>query len=394
MEKIVIIGGGAFGLWCAYLLKKRGYNPILFDQNKRLGAKLLVAGKGGFNLSRHTDAIDYSKLGADSTFLKRLYSEYSPEDFSDDLLELGFPVYYGSSSKMFPKDTKPSTLVNSLIAQLDKNQINLKHRFVGLMPQENMAMFQTNSGEEIPCKYDHIIFGLGSKSWPITGSNGNWISPLGAAFNWDIVPFQPANCRIYLDQKFQDFAQEMDGTPLKNLGFSAGTMENRKGEAVILNSGIEGNAVYPLIPILREQLSKTGVAHLTIHLKPSLGDDNWGKYLNDKGKKSWSKLLSGAKIPKEIHPLFHYNRLVNKEGNLRVQIPVTGFGNLEESISNSGGIPLSHLTSNLAHPDYPNHYFGGEMLDWEAPTGGYLLQACFSMAHKVVDKISKNLKTI
>ncbi|MFT6718129.1 MAG: putative Rossmann fold flavoprotein [Sphingobacteriales bacterium] len=394
MEKIVIIGGGAFGLWCAYLLKKKGYSPIIFDQNKRLGAKLLVAGKGGFNLSRHPEALDYSLLGNSASFLKQLYSNYSPLHFADDLTELGFPIYYGSSSKMFPKDTKPSLLVNSLIAQLKKEDVKLKHQLIGLSPKENTAIFTKNTGEKIIYKYDHLIMGLGSKSWPITGSDGKWLPLIQDTFQWDLPPFQAANCRIYFDTNFLEFAQEMEGNPLKNLVFMGGEMEITKGEAVILKNGMEGNAVYPLIPILRRQLQKTGEAHFSINLKPRLSSEQWEHHLKTKGKKSWSKLLLSVKIPKEIHPLFHYNRLVNKTESLLVKIPISGFGSVEESISNSGGIPLSHLTSDLAHPTYPNHYFGGEMLDWEAPTGGYLLQACFSMAHKVVDKISKNLETI
>jgi uncharacterized flavoprotein (TIGR03862 family) len=382
-KTVSIIGGGAAAITLAAFLNNQKFEVTIFEKNKALGRKLLVAGKGGFNLT-HSEPIDsLIERYTPSSFLKEVLLQFTNNDLRDWLYSIGVPTYVGSSKRVYPnKGIKPIAVLNAIQTVLIENGVKIEYNktWTGWDSSNNLVI---NNNELV--ESDHTIFALGGGSWKVTGSDGSWLSTFekkGAS----TIPFQPSNCAYHIEWE-NDFIRTHAGAPLKNISISC-LNKKQKGEVVITQFGLEGNAIYALSPEIRSELKKQQKAIIYIDLKPTLSrTDIVNKLKNSKSKKTTELLKSELKLsPVQIGLLKTY---VSKEAFLTIDtlaeniksLPFTivNSSELDESISTVGGICLSEVDSNFQLKTIENNYCIGEMLDWDAPTGGYLLQASFSM---------------
>lgn len=382
-KSVSIIGGGPAALLLAVFLNDQKFKVTIYEKNKALGRKFMVAGKGGFNLT-HSEPIDeliarYSP----SDFLKEALLSFDNQDFRNWIDTIGIPTYIGSSKRVYPKSgIKPITVLNAILAVLDKQGVAIQYQqtWTGWNSNQDLVF---NTDTEI--KSDYTVFALGGGSWKVTGSNGSWLD-LFKAQGIDTFPFQPSNCgyRVHWPE---DFIMEHEGSPLKNIAISC-LDKYQKGEAVITRFGLEGNAIYALSPQIREELKNHQKATIYLDLKPTLScDDLVKKIKNSSVKKTSDKLRKELKLnevqigllKKYLSKETYLNSELLSQNIKKLRIEITGSSPLNEAISTVGGIPLNAVYQNFELKKLKNQYCIGEMLDWDAPTGGYLLQACFSM---------------
>jgi uncharacterized flavoprotein (TIGR03862 family) len=382
-KTVSIIGGGAAAITLAAFLNNQKFEVTIFEKNKALGRKLLVAGKGGFNLTHSEPITSFIERYTPPSFLKEVLLQFTNNDLRDWLYSIGVPTYVGSSKRVYPnKGIKPIAVLNAIQTVLIENGVKIEYNktWTGWDSSNNLVI---NNNELV--ESDHTIFALGGGSWKVTGSDGSWLSTFekkGAS----TIPFQPSNCAYHIEWE-NDFIRTHAGAPLKNISISC-LNKKQKGEVVITQFGLEGNAIYALSPEIRSELKKQQKAIIYIDLKPTLSrTDIVNKLKNSKSKKTTELLKSELKLsPVQIGLLKTY---VSKEAFLTIDtlaeniksLPFTivNSSELDESISTVGGICLSEVDSNFQLKTIENNYCIGEMLDWDAPTGGYLLQASFSM---------------
>ena len=382
-KSVSIIGGGPAALILAALLDCKKFKVTVYEKNKTLGRKFLVAGKGGFNLT-HSEPI--SELIARYTpphFLEKALLDFDNEDFRKWIDSIGIPTYIGSSKRVYPESgIKPIAVLNAILDVLTKQNvvIQYQHTWTG-WTNENSLVFNTNTA----IKSDYTIFAMGGGSWKVTGSDGSWLD-LFERENIPIVPFQSSNCAYRVNWP-EDFILEHEGSPLKNIAISC-LNKRQKGEAVITRFGLEGNAIYALSPQIREEMESHQKATILLDLKPTLPyDDLLEKIRKSTFKKTSETLQKEVKLsPAQIGLLKKY---LSKETYLNPEllaqniknlpIEITGTSLLNDAISTTGGIQLIAVDENFQLKNKNRNYCIGEMLDWDAPTGGYLLQACFSM---------------
>ena len=382
-KSVSIIGGGPAALILAALLDCEKFKVTIYEKNKTLGRKFLVAGKGGFNLT-HSEPIDeLIARYTPSHFLQKALLDFDNHDFRNWIDTIGIPTYIGSSKRVYPESgIKPIAVLNAILAVLDKQgvAIQYQHIWTGWTTNNNLIF---NTDTEI--QSDYTIFALGGGSWKVTGSDGTWLD-LFKTQGIAVVPFQSSNCAYRIPWP-EDFIMEHEGSPLKNISISC-LNKTQKGEAVITRFGLEGNAIYALSPQIREQLEGQQKATIFLDLKPALSyEDLHQKIKKSTLKKTSEKLQKEVKLsPTQIGLLKKY---LSKETYLnpellaqnikKLRIEITGSSLLNDAISTTGGVQLNAVDENFQLKEMKHHYCIGEMLDWDAPTGGYLLQACFSM---------------
>ena len=392
-KSVSIIGGGPAALILAALLDCNKFTVTVYEKNKTLGRKFLVAGKGGFNLT-HSEPI--GELIARYTpphFLEKALLDFDNEDFRKWIDSIGIPTYIGSSKRVYPESgIKPITVLNAILDVLNKQgvAIEYQHTWTGWTSNDTLA-FNTDT----TIKSDYTIFAMGGGSWKVTGSDGIWLD-LFERENIPVVLFQSSNC-AYRVAWPEDFILEHEGSPLKNIAISC-LNKRQKGEAVITRFGLEGNAIYALSPQIREELERHQKAIISLDLKPTLRyEDLLYKIRKSTFKKTSETLLKEIKLsPAQIGLLKKY---LSKETYLnpellaqnikRLNIEITGSALLNDAISTTGGIQLDAVDENFQLKNKKNNYCIGEMLDWDAPTGGYLLQACFSMGMHLARHLNK-----
>jgi uncharacterized flavoprotein (TIGR03862 family) len=357
--RVDIIGAGPSGLMAAEVLAKGGATVRVIDHMASPARKFLMAGRGGLNLT-HSEPLEpfLDRYGAARDFLEPAIRAFPPEALIAWCNGLGIETFIGSSGRVFPKTMKASPVLRAWLRRLDGLGVELvlKTRWAG----EKEA--------------DAMILALGGASWPRLGSDARWTSILVQRGIW-VNAFMPANCGVTIPWS-PHFVARFAGAPLKRIAVtSAG--KTVRGEAVITKSGLEGSAVYALIPELR----RSGT--LTLDLKPDLTLAALDQRLaRPKGKASQSTWLrkATALAPAAI-ALLREAGLPAEGTNLKtLPLTVTGTDNLTRAISSAGGVALSEIDRTFEFKAWPGVYAVGEMLDWEAPTGGYLLQACFSTA--------------
>jgi uncharacterized flavoprotein (TIGR03862 family) len=345
--------------------------------------KFLFAGRGGLNLTHSEPLADFvARYREAAQRLAPALAAFSPDDLRAFAASLGEDTFVGSSGRVFPKSFKATPLLRAWLRRLAERGVELRARwrFVGF-GDGLVADFQTPRGSE-RIEAAAIVLALGGASWPRLGSDGGWVAAL-RAISVEMAPWKPANGGFVVAWS-PFFRDKFAGAPLKAIALTHGGKRVR-GEAVATTYGLEGGAVYALSASLREQIEREGAAILEIDLKPDLGEDQLAGRLARKPGQSLSTALRGIAglAPVAI-------ALMRESGPLPVDAPalsrrvkratltVVAAAGIARAISSAGGVRWSEVDGNLMLARKPGVYLAGEMLDWEAPTGGYLLQACFS----------------
>ncbi len=355
---VLVVGGGPAGLRAAEVASALGAKVILCDGQRSVGRKFLIAGRGGLNLT-HSEPVENFPLRyrAHSERWKDLLGEFSPDDLRAWAEDLGVESYVGTSGRVFPRGQKAAILLRAWVRRLRARGVQFR------MGQVLSGI--AREGEEWRVEFGKhslgtkiVILALGGASWPETGSDGSWPQIL-LQHQIGIAPWQAANSGWEVEWP-EGLLGRVEGKPLKNLVVRAGD-ESVSGELLITRYGVEGGAIYRLGPILRQMPNP----EIEIDLKPQLSDETLRARLTSGGL----KLSETARALLEFFP----NAQI-KNFRLRLQGPRP----LAEAISSAGGVRWEELDDNLMLRKLPGVFVAGEMIDWEAPTGGYLLQGCFS----------------
>lgn len=368
------MGGGPAGLMAAHQLsKKKQFDIQIFDANKAVARKFLVAGQGGFNITNSEKTESFIQK-YNHSFVQNAVLQFSNDATINWLKEIGIETYVGSSGKIFPvKGTKPVEVLNRWLKFLVHKgvQINTEHKLVDFHSQK--AFFSTPNGESI-VDYDVLIFALGGASWKVTGSTGEWTT-LFQQKNIKIQPFQSSNAGI----EIKNWDESWGGNVLKNTSISIGNT-SRFGEIELTKYGFEGAPIYALNAQVR-----AGAEFLKLDLKPSKSYDELLQFYKQyKGNKT--EFLKAIKLSKSAIDLIKKRltkeQFTNPETLVQsikeLTFPIQALRPIDEAISTVGGVDMNEITMNFELKNHPNHFCIGEMMDWDAPTGGYLLQACFA----------------
>jgi uncharacterized flavoprotein (TIGR03862 family) len=380
---IAVIGAGPAGLMAAETLAQAGAAVTVFDQMPSVGRKFLMAGRGGLNLT-HSETV--------ATFLTRYGAVVSPQlidavqGFPPEKLRawaegLGQSLFVGSSGRVFPKAMKASPLLRALLQRLTTLGVTfrLRQRWLGFA-EDGALLFE---GCE-PVRAEGVVLALGGASWPKLGSDGHWASVL-AEKGVRTIPFTPANAGLRIG--WSDlFREKFAGTPLKSVAMRWQDRVSR-GDGIISTYGMEGGLVYPLTSALHDATAKGGPVEITIDLRPELSEATVVEKLRQ--IRSRDSLSTGLKrslalapvavtllreasreLPRDPAPLAHLIK--------HLPLTVTGTEGLARAISSAGGIAWDEIDARLMLKRLPGVFVAGEMLDWDAPTGGYLLQASFA----------------
>jgi uncharacterized flavoprotein (TIGR03862 family) len=394
-RSIAIIGGGAASLMLAATLDTGKFAVTIFERNFAPGRKFLVAGDGGFNLTHSEDHLLMINRYTPSSFFSSVIHNFTNIDLQKFLTNIGIETYTGSSKRVFPlKGIKPITVLNAFLELLKQKKVILKtqHEWKGWSADDFLTF--DHNGKSITQKSDIVVFALGGSSWKITGSDGSWLDYFNKK-NIKTTPFQASNCsyEVKWPKKFLELAE---GMALKNISLSCNTMK-KKGELTITRFGLEGSAIYSLSPAIRDEIRSKGHAIVYLDLKPSATTENLIKKIQNRGNKSLSKQLENELNINTLQLLLLKSLLTKEEYTdpltlaLRIKtLPITILnpGPLDEAISTVGGINLTEIDQNFELLKISNHFVIGEMLDWDAPTGGYLLQGCFSMGFKLATHLN------
>lgn len=380
-KTISIIGGGSASLFLAAFLDVKKFEITIYEKNKTAGRKFLVAGKGGFNLTHSAPILELTKQYTPNDFLKDSLVSFTNDDFRNWLKTIGIPTYVGSSKRVYPKEgIKPITVLNALLNHLKGKGIIFKyeHTFSGWNAEDNLIV-----NDKI-ISSDYSVFSLGGKSWKITGSDGSWLKTFQKK-GVKTAPFEASNCAFHIDWR-SEFISQNEGNPLKNIAiYCSGKMQ--KGEAVITKLGLEGNAIYGLSPYIRKLLKTQEKAIIYVDFKPTLTLESVAdKIIKSPFKNTTQVLKKELKLSNSQVQLLkiYLSKEVYLDSELlskhikRFPLEIIALGSLDAAISTVGGIDLNAVDENYQLHKITNQFCIGEMLNWDAPTGGYLLQACAS----------------
>jgi uncharacterized flavoprotein (TIGR03862 family) len=388
---VAVIGGGPAGLMAAEALSAGGVRVDVYDAMPSVGRKFLMAGKSGLNLTHAEPA---------AAFLSR-YGERQPAvapwlaDFDADALrawahELGIETFVGSSGRVFPRDMKAAPLLRAWVHRLRAAGVrfHMRHRWLG-WDAAGALRFSTPGGEAAVTA-EAVVLALGGASWPQLGSDGAWV-PWLEARGIAVDRLRPANCGFDVAWS-EHFRSRFAGTPVKSVALSfrdtAGIEHRRRGDFVITEHGVEGGAIYALAAPLRDAIEAQGAATLNIDLAPDRTAERiLGDVAHPRGSRSMSSHLQSrvgiagvkAGLLRECASRQDYADPARLAASIKaLPLRLTAPRPLAEAISSAGGIEFEGLDARLMVRALPGVFCAGEMLDWEAPTGGYLLTACFA----------------
>ena len=394
-DSIHIIGMGSAGLFLALALRDCGRIVHVYDQQSAAARKFLVAGEGGLNLTHSEPAVEFLSRYTPSEFLRAAFTKFDNQYFMDWLRQHEIPLFTGSSARVFPEaGIKPARVLSQLLSYLEvpSVQVHYRHQWQGI-DEAGHLLFKNQQGF-IHVPSSTTVFALGGASWPVTGSKGDWLHFFSER-GIQVAPFQASNCRFICPMSSTSL-DALAGKPLKNIGLQMGD-EKRIGEIVFNSQGIEGSGCYPFSPLIRTQLKESGEAFLLLDLKPHNTADELLTQLNKTPQVgSWTEKVRTA-LRLDATAMRLLKELCSKETYLdgpalmqrlkALPLPIRGLGPLEEAISTVGGIVLEEVDENFELRQLPGTYVLGEMLDYDAPTGGYLLQSCFSMAMHLAEHL-------
>ncbi|TAN77778.1 MAG: TIGR03862 family flavoprotein [Magnetospirillum sp.] len=386
----IVIGGGPAGLMAAEVLAERGVAVALYDAMPSPGRKFLLAGKGGLNLT-HSEAMGsfIPRYGARAALFHSLLSDFGPADLRHWAKGLGIDTFVGSSGRVFPAEMKAAPLLRAWLRRLRAKGvvINVRHRWLG-WTTDGALHFLSPAGAVV-VKAEATVLALGGASWPHLGSDGSW-SGLLAAHGVEVAPMKPANCGFDVGWSPR-FAERHAGQRLETVELS---FEGRavRGEVALTETGIEGGCVYTLSSALRDAIAGQGIAMATLDLMPDWGEDRVLAALSrPRGSRSLSTFLKKVLplgpaalgllrelLPREILD----NPVLLAAGIKALPLPLLQARPLAEAISTAGGVRFEDLDEHLMLKTLPGIFIAGEMLDWEAPTGGYLLTGSFATGRR------------
>lgn len=385
-NQIIIVGAGPAGLMAAQTLAEKGFKVHIYEQNKAAARKFLVAGNGGFNLT-HSEEIQNFVEKYDAKEIQEIVKNFDNQKVIEWLLNLGITTYVGSSGKIFPdKNFKPIQVLKAWLDRLEELGVSIHYENTFLDFDDSFVYLKCR-GEDISVKYLKLILAMGGGSWKKTGSDAKWVETF-IKKNIKITPLQSANSGFNTSDKFH----VLQGQYLKNIKVSFDD-QSKIGEIVFTKYGIEGSPVYYMNRFTRNHGFPLTI---NIDLKPNLSETEILEHLKSSEKIS-PTLKRNLKLSTTAINLL---KTLDKDRYLDIEnlaktikkfpIEVLSFRPIDEVISTSGGIAFSELNSNLELKIFPNVFCVGEMIDWEAPTGGYLLQACFSTGFWVGNSIANS----
>lgn len=388
---MAIIGGGPAGLMAADVLSHAGVKVNLYDSMPSVGRKFLMAGKSGLNLTHAENwHLFLSRYAAQEKNLTPMLNAFTADNLRTWALGLGIDTFVGSSGKVFPVNMKAAPLLRAWLHRLRGQGVNfhVRHRWIGWDMQDHL-LFSHPEGEKV-IEADAVIFALGGGSWARLGSTGQWVHEFQKR-GISVQTLKPANCGF--DMLFSPlFFERFSGQPLKSIraifSDSQGSTFNEMGELVITQTGIEGSLIYQLSALLREEISRNGNAVMYLDLMPNHTFEQLLSKLNQpRGKRSLSTHfkkqlnMDGVKagLLREILSKEEMNDL-EKIGHTLKALPLTLITPrpIDEAISTAGGVNFDELNDAFMLRHAEGIFCAGEMLDWEAPTGGYLLTACLA----------------
>lgn len=385
LPSVIIIGAGPAGLMAAEMLSTHAVNVAVYDAMPSVARKLLMAGKGGLNLT-HSEALDtfLTRYGDKRIHLEAMLRAFTADDLRLWAKGLGVDTFVGSSGRVFPTDMKAAPLLRAWLQRLRHQGVkfHVRHRWLGW--QNSLLHFTTPQGEQL-LSADAVILALGGGSWQHLGSTGTWVNILQAQ-GINIAPLQPSNCGFDVAWSAY-FAEHFAGAALKSVQLRFGQFQQR-GELVVTETGLEGGLLYAASALLRDACLIQGYADIELDLAPNQTlAQLTEKLASARGKSSLANFLrkqaniSGVKanILREVLSANDFNQApvlaqTIKALPLRLIAPRP----LNEAISTAGGVKFNELTEHLMLKKLTGVFCAGEMLDWEAPTGGYLLTACFA----------------
>ena len=376
----LVIGAGPAGLMAAEELGKAGCQVLLLDAKPSVGRKFLMAGKSGLNLTKSDPSDEFqSAYESAKVPLQPMLDSFGPQQVEHWATGLGQSLFTGSTGRVFPLAMKASPLLRAWLVRLDALGVERRTqwRWTGWAGDcADQLVFDTPRGPQ-NLRPTVTVLTLGGASWSRLGSDGKWAQQLTEK-GLSLAPFQPANVGLVV--KWSPYMAQHFGSPLKAVAFQTSKQISR-GEAILSANGLEGGGLYALSPALRQGAS------LTVDLCPDLTqDDITQRIARPRGKASWSNhLRKKLRLDKvQLALLAECGRpLPDQPGKLAalvkaLRLPYSGLRPLDEAISVAGGVPFAALNQGLMLHTMPGVFCAGEMLDWEAPTGGYLLTACFA----------------
>ncbi|MCZ4281932.1 TIGR03862 family flavoprotein [Kiloniella laminariae] len=401
-RNVAIIGGGPAGLMAADQLLSQGYQVTLYEAKPSLARKFQLAGRGGLNLTHSEPLEDFvKKYGEHAVFFEQIIKNHSPAMLQDFCKNLGQDTFVGTSGRVFPVKFKATELLRAWINDLVTRGVILKlrHRWLGFGPGQSISVAIPDGSVE-QFSHDAVILALGGGSWPRMGSDGSWVEIL-KSHNIRVNPLKATNCGFETNWP-SSFSPDHFGKPLKNIEVCLGDC-HVKGEIMIASYGLEGGAIYALSKEIRTRIEEEKVAQITIDLKPLLSLEGITQKLLERNISSSvaAALKQSLKIPPPALALlkaFTTKEEFNSPALLaqkikRLPIKLARPRPLDRAISTAGGVPFTECDEQLMLKALPGVFLAGEMLDWEAPTGGYLLQGCFSMGVHVAAGIDTYLAT-
>jgi uncharacterized flavoprotein (TIGR03862 family) len=424
---IAIVGGGPAGLMAAQVLSDAGQAVHLFDAMPSIGRKFLLAGKGGLNLTHSEGADTFAgRYGARRVVIENLLKDFDPESVRAWAQSLGIETFIGSSGRVFPMDMKAAPLLRAWLQRLRHPetkgphaghfvygaapqggepalgrpgsglaqgvQFHMRHRWIGWEEGAPSMMCFDGPHGSVRVQAGAVILALGGGSWARLGSNGAWV-PLLAERGVAVAPLMPSNCGFDVRGGWTEhFASRFAGQPFKSVALSLTNSQGvnfaRKGEFVATATGVEGSLVYAASSLLRDEIIRTGSATFYLDLLPDMSTERvLAEVQHPRGTRSLSSHLKSrlhidgikAGILHELLTKDAFNNPLQLAAAIKaLPVTLTATRPIDEAISTAGGVLFEAMTPGLMLESLPGVFCAGEMLDWEAPTGGYLLTACFA----------------
>ncbi|NMM13019.1 MAG: TIGR03862 family flavoprotein [Rhodoferax sp.] len=401
MKKVIVVGGGPAGLMAADVLSAAGVEVHVYDAMPSVGRKFLLAGKGGLNLT-HSEPVDIfaSRFGARRQQIEALLQGFDNQQVREWAKALGIETFVGTSGRVFPADLKAAPLLRAWLFRLrhpaagPSVQFHMRHRWTGWSADSSEGThlsFDTPQGP-VQAQADAVVLALGGGSWARLGSNGAWV-PWLQARGVAVAPLLPTNCGFDAKGGWSEhFASRFAGQPFKTVAIhfttSQGVSFQRKGEFVATATGLEGSLIYAASSLLRDGIIRQGQVTLHLDLLPDMSAEKvLAEVRHPRGSRSLSSHLKSRLHIDGIKAAMLHELLSKEQMNDPVALaaaikalPITlvAARPMDEAISTAGGVLFEAVDQHLMLEQLPGVFCAGEMLDWEAPTGGYLLTACFA----------------